>query len=413
MENDYEKQILTVLLDWYEDSLAYMRGQKPTRRRNMRLYDDGQTDFSVYNINDHIVRKDVNQAVLHLADKGFIEYQWMRGEQDHILAKLWLITDAIDHVYSWLGRKPKWDVAEDLLAQLTVILNQTKTDWARRWLADTIAVISKKHSIGTVLPESSAERDNLLKAVSYLTDNSEIETRERVFSMRCYGNSKYFENSIKARFVRILKKYLAQDECTDEEALRSVGIVPYPEQFLFSGALSIILPQGTLDFTPLPFGGTLTIDDVKQGRILLNQNVRRVLSIENQANYVDYIHKSQKSDEFILFHGGQFSPAKRVFLQAIVSSLPKGCRFFHWGDIDYGGFRMLARLRREILPAVQPWRMDQKELIRYTQFTAGFSDMYKKRLVSLLDISELSDCFSCIEYMIKAGVRLEQEAMLT
>jgi hypothetical protein len=413
MGSDYGKQILTILLDWYENSSAYVRGQKPSRRRIMRLYDDGKTDFSAYNIEDHQVRNDINHAVLYLTDKGFIEYRWMRGQQDHILANLWLNADAIEQAYAWLGRRPKGDVVEELLSRLSTLLNQTETNWARRWLEDTIEVISKKRSIGAVMPESPSERDDLLKAVSYLANNAEIETLERVFSMRCYGDSKHFERLVKARLARILRKYLVQDDCSDEDALRTAGIVPYPEQFAFSGSLSIIFPQGTIDFTPLPFGGTLTIDDIRQGRIVLGQDIRRVLSIENRANYIDYIHKAKRSDEFVLFHGGQFSPAKRMFLNAIVSSIPDDCGFFHWGDIDYGGFSMLARLRREILPTVQPWRMNQNELTQYTQFTAGFSDTYGKRLASLLNMLELSDCYSCIEYMIKAGVRLEQEAMLT
>jgi len=413
MNSDYGKQILTILLDWYENSPAYVRGQKPSRRRIMRLYDDGKTDFSTYNIENHQIRNDINHAVLHLADKGFIGYQWMPGQQDHILAKLWLNSGVITQAYAWLGRRPKEDVVEELLSRLTTLLNQTRTDWVRHWLENTIEVISRKRSIGAVMPESSSERNDLLKAVSYLADNAEIETLERVFSMRCYGDSKHFERLVKARLARILRKYLVHDDCSDEDALRLAGIVPYPEQFAFSGSLSIIFLQGTLDFSMLPFGGTLTIDDIKQGRIVLGQGIRRVLSIENRANYIDYIHKVKGRDEFVFFHGGQFSPAKRIFLNAIVSSMPDGCSFFHWGDIDYGGFSMLARLRREILPTVQPWRMNQNELTQYDQFTAGFSDTYRKRLVSLLDMPELSDCYLCIEYMIRAGVRLEQEAMLT
>ncbi|MDR2597656.1 MAG: DUF2220 domain-containing protein [Treponema sp.] len=413
MRSDYGKQILNILMDWYENSPAYVRGQKPSRRRIMRLYDDGKTDFSAYNIEDHLIRNDINHTVLVLAEKGFIHYQWLPGQQDHILAKLWLNSSAIEQTYIWLGRRPKGDVVEDLLLQLTTLLNKTETNWARRWLEDTIKVILKKRSIGAIMSESSSERDDLLKAVSYLANNTEIETLERVFSMRCYGDSKHFERSVKARLVRILRKYLVQDDCSDEDALRLAGIVPYPEQFAFSGSLSIVFPQGTLDFTPLSFGGTLTIDDIRKGRIVLGEGIQRVLSIENRANYVDYIHKVKRSDEFILFHSGQFSPAKRIFLNAIVSSLPGNCGFFHWGDIDYGGFSMLARLRREILPMIQPWRMNQNELTQYAKFTAGFSDTYRKRLATLLNMPELSDCYPCIEYMIKTGVRLEQEAMLT
>jgi len=413
MGTDYGQQILAILVNWYEGSSAYVRGQKPSRRRIMRLYDGGQTDFPAYNIEDHSIRKTINLAVLDLADKGLVGYDWMRGQKNHILAKVWLASDAYERACVYLGRQPKGDIVDELLSKLAGIRDSTAMEWARLWLEDTIAVISRRRSIGAAMPDLPSERDDLLKAVSWLANSEEIEMLERVFSMRCFGDSKHFERSVKSRLARILRKYLAQDDCTDEEALRLAGIVPYPEQFAFSGALSIKLPGGAIDFAPLPFGGTLTIDDVKQGRIVLGKGIERILSVENRANYVDYTHRVQKRGELVLYHGGQFSPAKRVFLEAVVSALPAGCGFLHWGDIDYGGFVMLARLRREISPKVQPWRMDQDELIQYAAFAAGFSASYEKKLASLLSVPELFGCYSCIEYMIKTGVRLEQEAMLT
>lgn len=192
-----------------------------------------------------------------------------------------------------------------------------------------------------------------------------------------------------------------------------LGIVRYPEQFEFTGSLSIALPNGTVDFSPFPFGSTLNIEDVKLGTINLGTNVRRILSIENRANYVEYVRKYRRAEEFVLFHGGQFSPAKKIFLQAIVSALPENCAFFHWGDIDFGGFHMLSRLRKEILNDVLPWKMGEQELKQYSKYTSGFSENYSKRLTALLEIQELHDCHSCIRAMLESGLRLEQEAMLT
>jgi len=420
MEIDYGYKILSKLIDWYESSPTYARDQKQTRRRNMKLYDNGQTDFPDYNIENPIIKNDINQAVLDLTNKELIGFQWMRGQKNHIISKLWLNVDLVGKVYDQLGRRPKRDIVDDTLLQLNDFLTRIKAhyttkfpvQWIYKWLEDSIEEISRKRSIGVILPEQQSERDDLFKAFSYLANNTELETLVRVFSMDCFGDSKHFELSVKSRLVRIIKKYLAQDNCTDEEALRLVGIVSYPEQFAFSGDLTIVLPKGSVNFALLPFGGTLTIDDVKSGQIIIAQNVKRVLTIENRANYVDYVHKSQESNELVLYHGGQFSPAKRIFFQKVVSSLPSGCNFYHWGDIDYGGFLMLARLRREIFSAIKPWRMNQNELVKYMKFTVGFSETYRKRLTSLLEISELSDCFSCIEYMLKINVRLEQEIML-
>ena len=432
-KDDYGEKILSILLDWYENSPAWSQNRAPAKRRIMRLYDGGRTDFPLYDIENRTVRTGVNNAVMDMADRGFIGYEWMRGQKDHIIAKTWLIMDAVGPAYAFLGRRPKKDAVDELLNRLYGLKLQIEADWARRWLLDTIEIVSEKRSVGGAMPDNPAEREDLLQAVLFLAKyrdsdkkanpeiigetgdgiGGEAEIPERVFSMRCYGNSKHFERTIRTRLARIIKKYLIRDDCNDDEALRAVGIVPYPELFLFSGALSIALPGGDIDYSALPRGGTLNIDAVKLGRVKIGSNVRRVLSVENMANYVDYVYKSQTDAELILFHGGQYSPAKKAFLQAVVMSLPADCGFYHWGDIDYGGFNMLARLRREIYPLVKPWKMGIEDLIQYGGFTAGFNELYKKKLAALLDNPELSDCYPCIEYMLNAGVRLEQEAMLT
>jgi hypothetical protein len=256
--------------------------------------------------------------------------------------------------------------------------------------------------------------------ISYLVERDEaddIETTERIFSMKCLGDSKRFELTVKKRLIRILKAHLfkgdIKDDCSDEEALRAIGIVRYPERFEFAGSLSIALPAGVVDYAPLPNGGSLSAVEVRLGRISIGQDVSRIISIENRTNYIEYIQKRQnKETELIIFHGGQFSPAKKIFLQSVASAMPKGCEFCHWGDIDYGGFIMLARLRREISCEIKGWKMDVENLSRHIEFATGYKDSYGKRLESLLGIPELTDCAQCVEFMLKNNIRLEQEAML-
>lgn len=74
---------------------------------------------------------------------------------------------------------------------------------------------------------------------------------------------------------------------------------------------------------------------------------------------------------------------------------------------------MLLRLRTEILPTVQPYRMSVAELQTYQAYTQPFSKDYAEKLKKLKEQERLSDCLDCIDYMLNNKVRLEQEAMLT
>ncbi|MCL2125720.1 MAG: DUF2220 domain-containing protein [Oscillospiraceae bacterium] len=411
MSTDYKKKILTLLVNWYEGSPAYVRGEPPSRRRIMRLYDNGKTDFPLYDIENHIARKDINQAVFDMAEAGLVGYEWMRGQRNHIISGVWLRFEKIDSVYDLLERTPKGDEAEEAAAGLERLREMSAEQWVVDWADEKLADIRKKRSIGNALPTDASERGDLLKALSLL--GGETEVLERVFSIRCFGDSKRFERTVKSRLIRIVKKYLAvEDNVTDEAALRLVGLSRYPEQFEFSGAVAISLPGGEIDYSPLPNGGALTNEDLSIGSLSIAPSIRRILSIENKANYVEYVRKGRSDEELVLFHGGQYSPAKRLFLQQIVAAMPDNCLFSHWGDIDFGGFSMLARLRREIFPDVRPYLMGKAELLKYADLCAKFDKGYADKLSGLLRQPELADCAECIEYMLEMGVRLEQEAML-
>jgi hypothetical protein len=73
---------------------------------------------------------------------------------------------------------------------------------------------------------------------------------------------------------------------------------------------------------------------------------------------------------------------------------------------------MLARLRREIRPDIQPYRMDKRELITHAPLTQPISPAYAAKLQTLTTRAELADCLPTLTYMIQNRVRLEQEALL-
>lgn len=414
MSSNYKKQLISHLLDWYEDSPSYVRGELPTRRRIMRLYENGNSDLPEYNIENPAVRKDINGAVLELAESGLVGYEWLPGQEGHIMARAWLLFDNLPEAYRVAGREEKWLLANEVLSELQALLEASTEKWAKAWAQERIAEITRKRAVGAALPQDTAERQDLFKAILALNSGRELETFERVFSINTFGDSKRFEQSVRSRLIRILRKHLVlENDCTDEMVLRLVGLCRAPEQFEFSGSIVLVMPQGQIDFSLLPQGAIITSDSVKAGSFVCSPEIERVGSIENRTNYVDYVHKYQLPNELVINHGGQYSPAKKIFLQKICTALPEGCRFYHWGDIDFGGFSMLARLRREIASEALPYRMGIAELRKYSEYCADFGKSYAARLSSLLSLPELHDCTDCIKYMLKSCVRLEQEAMLT
>lgn len=414
MSEDYKKQLISDLLDKYERSSFFREGSQPTRRIMLKLYDGGQTNFPKYDIEQAERRTSINLAVLSLSEAKLVSYQWMKGEENYIIAKVWLNYANITSSYDFIGRTPKGEKVDTICLELLDALDVVHSEWAKHFISDAYQTISQKRSIGNRLPSEESERADLIRAIKFIDQMGNIEILERVFSLQCFGDSKRFEKVIRPRLVSVLFKYLdSAEDSTDEALLRQVGITKNPEQFDFCGSVSMVFESGTLDFSHLHYGCSVNIDDLQRGNLIISPQIDKVLSIENRANYIDYIYKQKSENELIIFHGGQYSPAKRKFFEAIAIAMPSSSKWYHWGDIDYGGFSMLSRLRREIKYDVFPYRMDKTELEKYSSLTMFVQPQYIEKLCSLSQRTELGDCLPCIEYMIKNRLKLEQEALLT
>lgn len=410
-----EKILMNSLLDKYERSAAYRTGEQSNRRILLKLYDGkGKTDFSFYDINDHDRRVEVNDTIEVLTGKEIISFKWLRGETGHIIEKVWLSYDRIDIAYKLAGRAPKATVVASISEQAYMLLDEVKSDWAKRYFEDILMKADNKRDFGNSIPGDNSERFDLWKLIAFIDKHNELEIVERVLSTQLFTDSKRFETALRSKLLSVLRKYFDTDKLydNDEELLRQVGIAKYPENFEFCGALMLTNEHGFTDFKPLSHGGSLSVVDLQAGTITISESIKKIISIENRANYLEYIAKMKKNDELVLYHAGHYSPSKKKFFTVINSSMPKDCNWYHWGDIDLGGFSMLDRLRREINPHIFPYRMSKEELIRYDPYCGKITESYADKLRRIMGKPELVDCASCIQYMIDKKIRLEQESML-
>lgn len=413
MIDEIKKDLLNILINKYEKSAAFYRNEMPKRQISIRLYDNGKTDYSLYDIEQSEKRIEINQAVLDLNKHEILFFNWMKGEENHIISKVWLNFNNISDAYIYLNRKPKNDEIVEICVRILDAIEDTEAEWAKCFLQDTYNNIYTKRKIGNILPTSTEEREGLFKCICFAGNMKNTELPERVFSLRCFGDSKRFEHTYRSRILGVLRKYLDVEQNTkDEDLLRQIGIVKYPEQFEFCGSVLMKFEHNEIDFSDLRYGVSIFRDEIEQNKLLVSENVERVLTIENRANYIDYIYNHKKETTLVIFHGGQYSQSKKKFFEMIFQSISPKCVWLHWGDIDYGGFSMLARLRREINENIQPYRMGLAELEKYQQYCASFNDEYAEKLKLLLSHNELSDCYMCIRYMITNRKKLEQEAFL-
>jgi hypothetical protein len=294
-----EKILMNALLDKYERSASYRTGEQSNRRILLKLYDGkGKTDFSFYDINNHDRRVDVNAAIEVLTGKGIISFEWLRGEAGHIMAKVWLSYARIDIAYKLAGRSPKATVVDSISEQAQLLRDEVKSDWAKRYFESILLKAESKRDFGSSIPVDDSERFDLWKLILFIDKHSELEIIERVLSTQLFSDSKRFEAVLRSKLLSILRKYFDTDKVydNDEEMLRQVGIVKYPEYFEFCGALMLTNNHGFTDFNPLLHGGSLSVVDLQAGTIIIAESINKIISIENRANYFEYISKMKKND---------------------------------------------------------------------------------------------------------------------
>lgn len=405
MNECWRKGILNRLLDKYERTEAFKRGETLDRRIMLRFYGASKSDFPEYDIDNHFVRSDINETVIAMKAEGLIDFEWFRGEENHIIKRLWLNVERIDSAYQAADRRSAKAVAFAVIRELEQEIDAVSTEWMIAYYSETKEYIQEKIQLGSRISADGNERRNLFHMLRFIDGNSLTSLTERVFSEKCFGDSKFFETKMKPVLLSIMRKYISR-EMTDAELMQSIGISRYPEPLEMRGSVAV---NGN-DMGVFTGGFCFYSNEAESANIRIPDTVQKILTIENRANFFAY---RQADDELMIYHGGQYSPAKKRLFAKIAAAMPEHCVWYHWGDIDLGGFSMLLRLRKEILPSVQPYRMGAEELQTYSDFTQQISKEYAQNLRKLAENELLADCRVCINYMLEHHIKLEQEAMLT
>lgn len=128
---------------------------------------------------------------------------------------------------------------------------------------------------------------------------------------------------------------------------------------------------------------------------------KRVITIENLTTFNTF----NESDTLAVYLGGYHNSHRRSFIKKIYRDNPKA-EYYHFGDIDAGGFYILLHLREKTGVDFIPYHMGISELKQYEDYTKKLTDNDVRRLTNLRN-SEFSEV---VNYMLEHNCKLEQEA---
>lgn len=415
---DYKKWLLNTLLDKYEQSTAFQTGVF-----NRRIMITVSKEKAIQEIMELVDEKHLFLTILdQLKTQGLIDYSWVKYETGNLVDQVWLITENLAACYQEISRVP----AAELLASFNELASaylekaSPSSDFAG-YISSLIEYAASKKKLKAPFTEDMRLNTNLLECLVALDKNP--DQMERVFSSRHFGDSKYFERVLKSKVISILKELQkssigsdedsANDLLSDEDLLVERGLYRWPEIYEFNGPLIIKLDDGSvIDMSSQSYGSYINSDAVKHIESIDGSRIQRVVFIENKANYIDYQANHRNAGDLIVYHGGFYSPIKSLLFSKIYTGCPNAA-FYHWSDIDLGGFRLFNRLRTNIVSSVQPLYMDVETLQANLASCMNIkTEGYIQMLTSLLKNPEYSMFYEVIQYMVEKKVRLEQENLI-
>jgi hypothetical protein len=411
-----EKIILNRLLDKYEQSTHFSEPGRSNRRVLIKTNGNGLSEYDYQNVN---IRDIFNVAIRNLMDKEVIFAEWLPGRKQLVVKELWLNLGKLETAYILAERQPLQNKIDEYCDLLKALTERVKTAWIYKFLTAEVEKLSLSNRLSGIYKKGYAHFKDVLNALEHMDLLDDNGITMRAFSIACYHDSKYFEKNIRDDVLTIAREYcpplselLADHDLSDREQLACLGIYARPEIYEFAGPLIIETEEGICDCSPLSRFGCALISTAVDGiqKLYLN-NIHRIMFIENKTNYDEYIEKARRSDELVIFHGGFLSPQKKKLLSKIVSSCQLSTEYLFWADIDLGGFKMFAQLKK-MVPELVPWKMGPTEVEHYAALGFKRNNRYMKELESFLSFPDGILFTDTINALLLNDITIEQEVML-
>lgn len=406
--------ILARLLDKYENSKHLLEPGVSKRRVMLRI---DKKDLPEYNYENAEIRDAYNKAGKECEQQGFLSITWIPGRP--VFSELILNLDHVYEAYRAIGKPHPKDTALSAAAEIEQALSCVSIPWILSWQEETVQKIRSTYRMPSFFAGEADKLESFLTVLLQYEALGGTPSTMRAFSIRCFQNSKRFEQDFRDEFLRIAQQYDPElkELCQHQDMgwrdkLAYLGIYARPECYEMSGRFSIATATGVVDCSALfPCGLAILSSSVENIQRLDLSNVLKVVFIENKTNYDEYLNAEIQESELVIYHGGFLSPQKRKLIQKIRDSLPAEVPVSFWADIDLGGFRMFSHLR-QMIPELQPMRMSAADVRKYAEFGLPRTARYLRNLEEMLQNGEYRIFHEAIREILNCGKTIEQEAFL-
>jgi hypothetical protein len=396
----YDEFLINKLLDSYESSALYNESNK----NNQRIY----FSFNKKNIPDYFneestVYEEINRLVMDLKYKGFIDILWKNKREGHIIEKIVLNIEQLEKAYTYAKRKQKKVFEEKILELLKRYTSKEKTlDAFITYLIERIngnKSVKKYFELGDLTYIEKL----LIGIYAIVTNKEEVYIRE--LSIKLFKDSKFFE-ILEGKVMNIILEFHPSKKELEgvEDLFSEFNVIKNPSFLMLKGIGSIKVNHSIINLSDFENGIGINSKDLNSIEFLPYEEVKKLVTIENLTTFNRY----KDSQAVIIYLGGYHNEVRRELLKKLYKVYP-AIDFYHWGDIDCGGFRIMNHLAEKTGIPFVPMNMDEEVLLKYMDYTKPLTQLDKDILTKMKDDDRFRTFGGVVRLMLEKGVKLEQE----
>lgn len=396
----YDRKVINQLLDTYENSLLSTGENKRTIQIEFRFT---KTSIPAYFDESSSEYENIHISMKELERKKLIRIIWKDNKQDYLIHKVRLMTDHLEEAYQYVGRRPKRGLEEENVALLQKYLDE-EAPVTVAFVNYLLGRLQNHRSVKEYIDlEDRKETERFLRACVLVEQNREPRYL-REFSITHFQDSKYFEQ-IESRIAKVFRHFSEEyGEMDSIDLLAEYGIYRTPNYVYFKGNAVISIGEATVDLSLLKQGIGISGEDFPRIRFSDLSRVKKVITIENLTSFFRYCEE----DSLMIYLGGYHNRIRRTLLNMIYETIPYA-NYYHFGDMDAGGFSILMDLRKKTGIPFMSYHMDLDTLKEYRQYAKRLNESDRNRLEKIRIEKEFSEV---IDFMLEENIKLEQECII-
>ena len=398
----YDKRVINKLLDTYENSLLSIGKNKRNVKIELRFT---RTVLPEYFDESSFVYENIHIQMRNLEEEGLVKIVWKDQKVDYVIQKVQLNMERLTQAYAFVRRTPKCNLEEENQMFLAEYYNDETGEIpiTREFARHLQERLNNHQSVKEFINLSKIEETRRLFVALSSVEKNRKPCYIREFSIEHFQDSKYFEQ-IKNQAVKIFRRFHSEYASMESaEILAEYGIYHTPNYVYLKGDMVIVIDGEPIKLRTLNQGLGISGEDLRKVTFSDLSRIKQVITIENLTTFFRW----HEPDSLIIYLGGYHNGIRRTLLKKIYQELPR-ISYYHFGDIDAGGFSILKDLRNKTGIPFKMYRMDIETLKCYEKYGKALTDSDRIRLKEMEKDEEIQEVVS---YMLLHNLKLEQECI--